>query len=69
MGNSSVRNTCMESWEKPMSYMHTYEYECKCGYKVKMEIHNKLDKHKNKCVCGQNMDLNFYMRSPDTRGI
>lgn len=50
-----------------MSYMHTYEYECECGYKVKMEIYKVLDKHHNQCVCGKTMDLNFYMRSPDTR--
>jgi len=50
-----------------MVSLHTYEYECpKCYNKIKMEIHRKLDRH-IMCPCGQDMDMVFYLRSPDTR--
>jgi len=49
-----------------MSYLHTYEYDCSCGNRIKMEVHTELDKH-IACPCGKEMDMVFYLRSPDER--
>lgn len=50
-----------------MSYMHTYEFDCKCGNKMTAEMHNKLDNYPRCFSCDEVMTMNFYLRSPDTR--
>jgi hypothetical protein len=68
VGYSSVRNTCMESCEVSMSYMHSYEYTCECGCKLTAEKHSKMEDTPKCGFCGNAMDMVFYLRSPDTRG-
>lgn len=50
-----------------MSYMHTYEYECTCGNKMKAEVHHKFDEHPSCSFCHKIMDMTFYLRSTDVR--
>jgi predicted SprT family Zn-dependent metalloprotease len=50
-----------------ISYMHTYEYECACGSKMKSETHTESPDRPNCWICDNKMNLIFYLRSPDTR--
>jgi hypothetical protein len=50
-----------------MSYMHTYEYRCSCGCKLTAEKHEKFEDTPKCGYCGNIMELEFYLRSTDTR--
>ena len=53
--------------EKQESYLHTYEFTCRCGGEMNSNLSKQIDETPICHFCGELMVMSFYLRSPDTR--